>query len=75
MSITRLHIVHKYVYFQHFYLQQLDREPNAANFEENQGTTSPFDVYFESTMRNQQKDLGSMKTMIRTQRNQQEAGL
>ena len=33
MNTTQLYIVHKYFYFQHFYLQRLDKEPNAANSE------------------------------------------
>jgi len=58
-----------------FYFQQLDKELNAKNFEEKSGNCITFDVYFKFTTRNQEKDLGSMKMMISTQRNQQEEEL
>jgi len=70
-----LYIVHKFLYFQQFYLQQLDEEPNAANFEEKSGSCITFDVYFEFTIRNQEKDLGSIKMMISTHKSQQETEL
>jgi len=70
MSTRQLYIVHKYLYF-----QQLDKETNATNFEEKLGNCTTFDVYFEFTIRNQEKDLASIKMIISTQRNQLEVEL
>ena len=58
-----------------FHLQQLDKEQNVTNFEEKIRELHHFDIYFEFTTRKQEKDLGSIKMIISTQRNQQKTEL
>ena len=63
------HIVHKYFYFQYFHLQQIDKDPSEANFEENQGT-APFFIYvLILSLESKRKHLGTIKVMRNTQRN------